>query len=447
MNIVSKEYMSHYKALVMLGTPIVIGQIGNIVLGFADTLMIGRYGMAELAAAGFVNTTFSLFIIFAMGFSYAITPIVGNMHGRGDDRGAGSVMKCALMANMLLAMMLLVPLGCLLAFIDRLGQPAELLPLMRPYLLVNIVSLPFVCWLNTFKQFFDGTGHTKTPMYVLLGGNVANIAGNWALIYGHLGLPEMGLLGAGISTMLSRMGMAVALTAVFFLNRRYRRYAQGFKAMPLRRVMFRRINAMGWPLALQMGMESAAFSLSAVLVGWIGTTALAAHQIMLTVSQLFYMIYYGMAAAVAVRISHFGGQGDYRGISISAKAGFVLILVVAALVSLPIFLLRHHIGAVFSDNAEVCLLVAQTTVMLIVYQFGDGMQCNYANALRGVGNVKPMIYISFFAFFLVSLPLSWLLGLHLGFGLMGVWAAYPVCLTMAGVLYWWCFRQTREVKV
>ncbi len=435
-------YGSHYRQLISLGVPIVVGQIGNVVLGFADTLMVGHHGMKELAAASFVNSMFVLFVVFALGFSYGLTPIVGSLFGRGEHGKIGGVIRCGVAANLMVAGIMLVLLAAFYCCIGLMGQPDELLPLMRPYLLVNIASVPFICLLNTFKQFFDAVGHTKTPMTVLVCGNVLNILGNYLLIYGALGLPELGLLGAGISTLLSRVAMAVALVAIFFLNRRYSVYAEGFKHGRVEAEGFRHVCSLGWPLSLQMGMEAASFSLTAVFVGWIGSMALAAHQVMLTISQLFYMVYYGMAAAVAVRVSHFYGQRDIAAVRHTAAAGFHLILVVAVCVSIPIFLLRGHISYVFTDSRAVCSLVAQTVIPLIIYQFFDGMQCTYANALRGISCVRPMMYVAFFSYFVVSLPLSWLLGIRLGFGLVGVWAAFPVCLMCAGVLYYLCFRRS-----
>lgn len=434
-----------YGPLVRLGVPIVVGQIGNIVLGFADTLMVGHHSMEELAAASFINTMTMLFVIFAMGFSYGLTPIVGGRFGRGETSSLGAVVRAGLVANTVLAVLLLGVLAVFYANIGRMGQPEGLLPLMRPYLLVNILSVPFVCWMNTFKQFFDAIGDTKAPMFVLLGGNVLNIIGNWLLIYGVGFFPELGLLGAGISTLLSRVAMAVAFAVMFFVSRRYSAYSRGFVAGRTDWQLLRRVNVLGWPLALQMGMETAAFSLSAVLIGWIGTTALAAHQVMITVSQLFYMIYYGMGAAVAVRVSYFHGQGDIASVRATATAGFRIILAIACVVSAPIFLLRGQISYWFTDSAEVSVLVAQTVVPLIVYQFGDGLQCTFANAMRGISHVRPMMYIAFFSYFVVSLPLGWLLGIRMGLGLVGVWWAFPVCLTCAGILYYTCFvRRLRD---
>lgn len=439
-----RRYTPHYKALVSLGVPIVIGQVGNIILGIADTLMIGHHSMLELAAAGFINTIFMLIILFAMGFSYGLTPVVGSIYGRGERRGIGGVVRNSLAANSLMAALLLVVAITFYLNLHRMGQPEELLPYMRPYLLVNIVSLPFICWFNTFKQFYDAIGHTKTPMFIFLGGNVINIFGNYVLIYGAFGFPELGLFGAGISTMLSRMLMFAASAMLLFLSPRYRVYRDGFLSSRLNAASFRRLNALGWPLSLQMGMEAAAFSLVAIFVGWLGSTALATHQVMLTVSQVFYMVYYGMAAAVAVRVSYFRGQGDSRSVSDTATAGFHIVMLLAAVFSVPIFLLRHHIGGWFTDDAAVCHLVSVVIIPLIVYQFGDGLQCTFANALRGIACVKPMMYIAFLSYFVISLPLSWLLGIQLGYGLVGIWAAFPVCLTCAGLLYWWKFRSKNE---
>ena len=440
MTTIFKKYGYHYKSLTVLGVPIVIGQIGNIVLGFADTLMVGHHSMHELAAASFVNSMFALFIIFAMGFAYGLTPVVGKLFGQGDRKSIGPVVRDGLAANTLLAAVLLIVLTTLYLNIGNLGQPEELLPLMRDYLLVNIVSMPFVCWGNTFKQFYDAIGHTKTPMFVLIGGNVMNIIGNYALIYGKLGMPELGLLGAGLSTAISRVAMAATFAILFFSLKRYKVYACGFLSGGVSRKGFRRMNAMGWPLGLQMGMESAAFTLTAIMVGWIGTTALAAHQVMITISQVFYMIYYGMAAAVAVRVSYYNGAGEKNNIRLTSNAGFHLILLVAVVVSIPIFLLRDTLGLWFNDSQEVCTLVSQTIIMMILYQFGDGMQCTFANALRGLSCIKPMMWIAFVSYFVISLPLSWFFGIHLNYGLIGIWTAFPISLMAAGMLYYTRFK-------
>lgn len=431
---------NHYSALLKLGLPIVIGQIGVIVLGFADTLMIGHHSTEGLAAASFVNNMFNLAIIFCTGFSYGLTPVVGSLFGQKKIDGVGGILKNSLAANTLLAFIVCLAMTVLYLNLSRLGQPEELLPHMRPYYLVLLVSLPFVLWFNAFKQFSDGITDTKVSMWILLGGNVLNIIGNYILIYGKLGFPEMGLTGAGISTLVSRILMVVVYLILFFGASRYKVFRQGFRKGHINKADFSLLNRLGWPIAGQMGMETASFSLSAIMIGWLGSTALASYQIMIAVSQICFMIYYGMGAAVSVRISNFYGQSDMENVRRTANTGFYLILIMAVCTSIPIFLLRNHIGGWFTDNEAVGLMVAQTIVPFLLYQFGDGLQINFANALRGIADVRLIMFFSFIAYFLISLPAGYLFGFVFDWGVVGIWSAFPFGLTSAGIMYYLRFR-------
>ena len=178
------SYTQHYKALLRLGLPIVVGQAGVIALAFADTIMVGHHSTEELAAASFVNNLFTLCIIFSTGFSYGLTPVVGELYGKGDRHRAGQALRSGLAANTLVALLLTAIMTVLYFFVDRMGQPPQLLPLIRPYYIVLLVSLVFVLLFNGFKQFADGITDTKTSMWILLGGNSLNVVGNYVLIYG-----------------------------------------------------------------------------------------------------------------------------------------------------------------------------------------------------------------------------------------------------------------------
>ncbi len=438
------KYRSHYSTLLRLGLPLVVGQVGTIVLGFADTLMVGHHSVDELAAASFVNTIMAIILVLALGFSYGLTPMIGQMYGRGETNDIGKTLKNGIYAATSLAALLVAILVAVFLCIHRMGQPEELLPLMRPYMIVNIVSVPFVCWFNALKQFFDATGHTKTSMYIMIIGNILNIIGNYLLIYGPAFFPEMGLLGAGLSTMASRIAMCALAFCLFFRHKEYSEFRQAFSTSTFSRHRFVEINKISWPVCLQMGMESSAFALTGIMVGWLGTAALATHQIMITVSQLFFMVYYGIAAAVSVRVSYFAGQREYAQMRPVAAAGFHITLFIGAVVSIPVFLLRHEIGYWFTDSSEVANMCAPVLVLMIVYQFGDGMQCIYSNALRGTAHVKPMMFIAFVSYFVVSLPTSYLLGIRMHLGITGIWTAFPICLSIAAVLYYLFFR--RKVK-
>ena len=441
-----KPFSTHYKDLTRLGLPIVIGQLGIIFVSFVDTFMVGHHGKSDLAAAGFVNNVFNLAIIFATGFSYGLTPIIGNLFGSGEKRKAGGMLRNALLANGSMSFILLAVMWLLYLNIGNMGQPGELLGIMRPYYLTLLLSLPFILLFNAFRQFADGITDTKTSMWILLTGNMLNIAGNYLLIFGKCGLPELGLLGAGISTLLSRMAMLAIFLVIFFNKKRYREYTLGFWHTKITRQNQKELFRIGLPVAAQMGMETASFSLAAVMIGWLGTTALAAHQIMCTVGQLGFMLYYGMAAAVAVKVSNYNGAGDIANIRRSANAGFHIILAMAFVASLLIFIARHHIGGMFSDDKDVAIMVAQLTVPFIISQFGDGLQSNFSNALRGIADVKPVMLYAFIAYIVVSLPVGYLFGFVLGMGITGVWFSFPFGLTCAGVLFYQRFRSTVRKK-
>ncbi len=437
-------YRTHYKALWHLGFPIVLGNVGVILLGFSDTLMIGHYGAKELGAAGFVNNVFAFAIVVSIGFSYGLTPLVGELFGRNQAQAIGAKLKNSLYANFFVS--ILISVGMLVFYLnmERMNQPEELIPLMKSYALTALASIPFVLLFNGFKQFADAITDTRISMWLLLGGNLLNIIGNFFLIYGIGPFPELGLLGAGVSTLFSRIVMLLVFIWIFFHAKRYAQYKEGFLKSFLNKKDFLQLNSMGWPVALQLGMETGSFSICAIMVGWLGALALAAHQIMITLSTFFFMLYIGMGAAIAIRVSYFKGLNDYLNLRRSATAGFHLILCMAVACSLIIWALHKDLGTWFTSDQQVTDLTVTLFLPLLLYQFGDGLQIAYSNALRGISDVKPVMYIAFLAYFLLSVPAAYFLGFVCGWGITGVWLSFPVGLTTAGVLYYWRFRkQTR----
>mgnify|MGYP002431962062 FL=1 len=412
-----------------------------IILGFADTMMVGHHSTTELGAASFVNNIINLVIITATGFSYGLTPIVGGLFGREELPQAGRALRCALLANLMAGAIMMAALGILYFNVGNIGQPKELLPYIKPYYLVLLASIPFVMLFNAFKQFTDSITETRTSMWILLTGNLLNIIGNYVLIYGKAGMPEMGVVGAGVATLLSRVVMVALFLFVFLSRKKMRPYREGFFVLGWSRQLVRRLVSLGTPIALEMGMETASFSLSIIMVGWLGTIALASHQVMITISQFTFMVYYGLGAAVAVRTSYFNGQDDRDNVRHTVVAGLQVMVALELLLSGIIFLLRNHIGGWFTDSAEVSSTVISLMVPFFIYQFGDGLQINYANALRGIADVKPLMVIAFIAFFVISLPVGYFCGFVLNFGLVGVWMAFPFGLTSAGVMMWYRFKK------
>lgn len=436
-----KPYKEHYKALIHLGIPIVIGQVGIVVVGLADNMMVGQYNTLHLAAASFVNSAFNIPILFGLGFSYGLTPLVGQFFGRRDKFHVGQLLRNSLLVNLCMGIFLTLLMTLVWYNLDKMGQPEELYPLIRPYFLLQLASLPFVMLFNSFKQFADGITDTRTPMYIMISANVLNILGNYILIYGKLGLPALGVVGAGISTLAARIIMFIAFAVLFYRSLHYRRYLVGYKRSRYNTADILSLNKMGWMIGLQMGLETALFSVTGIMIGWLGSIALAAHQVMVAISTLGFMIYYGVGAAVSVRVSNYFGRGDFANVRRTTMAGFHLILCLAVVASTIFLFSRELIGYLFTTSAEVTAIVSTLVYILVAYQFGDALQITYANSLRGIGDVVSMAVISFIGYFLIAMPVCYLCGFVFQWGIQGIWIGYPVGLTLTGTML--CLRYYR----
>ncbi|WP_298063259.1 MATE family efflux transporter [uncultured Rikenella sp.] len=429
-----RHYRFDYRELLKLGFPIMIGQLGVVIVGFADNLMVGRYGMDDLAAVSFVNSVFNIPILFGLGFSYGLTPLVGQSFGKGDTRQIGVLLKNSLLVNVLLGFLMMVAMGGILLNVEHLGQPAELLPRIRPYYALQSVSLLFVMLFNGFKQFADGITDTRLPMYILLGGNLFNVIGNYVLIYGKLGFPAMGATGAGLSTLLTRVLMPVVFAGIFFYGHRYRRYRSVFRSGAIGRTTLRKLVKMGTMVGLQMGIENGMFSIAGVMIGWLGAIELASHQVILSVSTLGILLYYGTGAAIAIRVSHFYGRGEIDSVRRTVTAGFHLMAVMAVVIGCAFLVLRPFMGRIFDAPPEVCHIVSVLMLILLTLQVGDVFQVTYANALRGMNDVTWMAAISFVGYFVLALPLCYVFGFTLHGGIEGIWWGFPVGLLSAGLM-------------
>lgn len=429
-------YKEHYKETIRLGVPIMLGQLGIIIVGFADNIMVGHHSTDELAAASFVNNFFNLAFIFGMGFSYGLTPIIGGLFANKEYAKAGETLKNSLFINFIVGVLISICMLLLLLNIDLLKQPEELKPYIIPYYVLQLFSVIFAMLFNSFKQFSDGTTDTITPMWITLGANILNIIGNYFLIYGKCGVPELGLTGAGISTLASRILTLVAFCILFARCSRYKEYLKGFKNGIVNRMNLSNLVRMGLPVGFQMGVETGSFSLSVIMMGWIGSIALAAHQVLGVITTLGFMVYYGIAAAVTIRVSSFKGWNDFTNIRRASFAGLHLIMVAALMVVLLIALFRDNMGYLITPEKEVVEMVALLAWSVILYQFGDGLQILFANALRGISDVKHMAYMAFACHFGLALPIGYFCGFLLDWGPIGIWCGFPISLTTLGILLW-----------
>ncbi len=470
---------SHIKAISLLGLPIVVGQLGVIVQGMADTIMVGQYGTPELSASALVNNIYNFIIFFLLGISYATTPITGAAFGRGDDESVSRSLKDSLIVNLSFSAILVFLLTVLYFNLDILGQPEKLMPLVRPYYLIIMLSLPFLAGFNALKQFVEAVGETNIPMHVMLVSNAINIALNAILIYGMMGLPEWGLFGAGLATFIARVFLFVTMLVVVFRGKRFKVWTEKLKGenakgktdsltahrsnRPPETGATRseategvdnpltshrsslsgsfRMARIGLPIAVQLCLESASFNIAGMFMGWIGDIPLAAHQVICTISTLVFMIQYGIGAAAAIRVSQFRGRGEWTEVRHATYSAWGLSATFSLLMVGGICLFREPITSIFTSDLRVQTLCYSLLPAFVLYQFGDCTQIIFSNSLRALEAVGRMLLYAIIAYLLVSIPMSYLLGIHLGFGAEGVWYGIPFGLTTAGLLFIYEFRR------
>ena len=426
--------------ILKIGLPIMLGQACVIILAFADNIMIGWHSVDELAASSFVNNILNLLIMTELGFAAGMTPIIGSHNGRGDVASVGLTLRNGLVVNGLIGLASVVLLAVVYALLGHFGQEPELLPLIRPYFVIVGISTLFSLGFNTLKQFTDGICRPVVSMVFLLLGNVVNIFGNWVLIYGKLGVPEMGLVGAGISTLFSRILIFAAFLLYILFSRSLRQYARAIKEAVLSLAEMKSIFTVGYPVAIQMALETSSFTFAAVMAGWLGVIELAAHQVVITISQLFFLMMQGLSFALSILVSNACGRGDYKGVREYAGKGYGMIVCISATLSILLYIFRYQAAGVFTDSPEVSAMAVSLFFVLFAYQFGDGLQLCFANVLRGLQDVKPIMKVAFVSYYIIAIPVAYLLGFKTSLGLLGIWLGFPVGLTIAGVFFFLRYR-------
>lgn len=436
---------NRYYSILVLALPLLVGQLGNIAVGFADNIMVGRHSTAELAAASFVNNFFNVAVFACVGFTYGLTPLMGALFSRGEYGQIGRYLRVGLRVNVLFTLFVSILMLVVYFLLGHMGQPEELLPLIRPYYLIVLAGMIPVCVFNVFAQWCFSIGNTMIPTVIMLGGNVLNVAGNYMLIYGAWGAPELGLPGAGISTLFARIVVMVTLVWLFLRMRRGRPYTGAFRHPGNVAGIPSKVARTGFPVAMQMFFETAAFSGSAIIAGLVGTVALAALQIVVVVGMFGFCIYYSIGGAMAIDLSHAAGRGDNTAMRRCAWAGYH-ITVIAMLIASALFIFAGpSIIGWFTEDTTVIATAAGVIFPLVLYQLGDATQINFANALRGTSHVGPMLYIAFVSYFVFGLPATYILAIPAGMGLYGIVLSFSISLFLAAALYFIFFmRATRS---
>jgi len=443
------KYKEQYRQNLLLALPVVLTQLGQILTQVVDNLMVGRYGgdaPEPLAAVSFGGSVFLIFFFAAIGIALGLTPLVGELYVQGDRRQSSALLQNGITFYVFLGVLISAAQYAFMPLMYRLGQPVEVVDMAIPYYNMMLASMPFVMLFFAFKQFLEGVGNTKVELAVTIVANIANCVFNWIFIYGHWGFPEMGVEGAGLGTLLARIMAAVLITGYFAWRSDYCAYLKMFALRYFSLGVVRRLLHIGLPISGQMFLESSAFIGTSIMMGWLGKEALSANQVTSTMSNSAFMIILSISAATTIRISHCYGRRDIGELSLAAKASYHLVLAWCMFTATMFILLRHLLPTLFTSNAEVIHISASLFVFTALYQLSDGLQNVSVGVLRGIQDVKIITPIAFVAYWLLNLPVGYLLAFRLGMGPMGLYAGYVVGLSSAAVLLIWRIR-TRVRKM
>ena len=430
-----KGYIPYYKRNLKVAVPIMLTQAGQITVNLADNIMVGHLGTAELAGVSFANSILILGMVFGIGFTQGLTPHVGKSFGKGDHARVGSLLESSITLNIIAGVILTLVMYGMSFFMNSMGQPEDVVLQAKLYYNTLLFSLlPFIVFFG-LRQFSEGIGITKYAMYITLVANAINIVLNWALIYGHLGFSPMGVKGAAIATLISRVIMLVSFLVIFFKLKYYNQYIKYFTEKLLNKNVIRDILKTSIPLSFQNLVEITAFSLSAIMVGWSGKTSLASHQVAMSMSSFSFMLALGVGAASTIRVSHQYGFGDYHAMRKEGFAAMHLSVALMSISGIAYILFRNYIPIIYTQDVLVRELAAKLLIIAALFQVFDAMQLSGLAALRALADVKIPLILSIVSYYLVCLPLGYLCGIVLGLGAVGVWIGLLLGLVFAAMLF------------
>ena len=443
-------YLPYYKRNLKVALPVMFTQFGAVMVGLADSIMVGHYGTADLAAVSFSNAIFFTVMVFSMGALMGVTPLVGHVHGRLEkllQQGTTdeeiehkheqitSYLANGLVFTAIMCLISLLFLAPCIPFLDAFGQEPEVVTCARPYYILIVLSIiPFLLFCFS-KQFLEGLGNTFVAMMITLGCNLLNILLNWVFIFGHWGFEPMGAEGAGWATLIARTLMPICFFIAMLAKADWRRYITAMRRYLITRREVEHLLTIGTPIGLQSFAEAFLFTASFVIIGWINKEALAAHHIANQMADLTFMLALGIGSATTIRVSHQLGKGDLQAVRMASNASIHLCLLMNTIGAAIMIFGRNYIPYIFTDDPEVIPIASTLLIIAGTLQYVDGLQCIGAAMLRGIQDVRVPMRIALFAYIAVGLPLGLALTFPFGLGAKGMWMAFVVALAIPAVLF------------
>ena len=436
----------HIRPNFLLAYPVMLSMLGQVMTGVADSVMIGWTGATPLAASSFANVFFSIPLFFGIGVSYAITPLVAQAEGAHEETKIIDTLKNGALINLVTGFILVILIFSIIPFMHSMGQPDDAVTLAIPYLSIIAIAIIPTMIFQTYRQFAEGLQRTRVAMIIVVGSNLINIVLNYLLIFGHYGFPELGLNGAGWATLISRCIMALSMMGYVFYGKKFQAFKTGFSIGKYSRTLISNMLHIGIPAGSQFIFEAGAFGFSALMMGWIGTTALAAHQIAINLATISYMTTSGLGAAAAIRVGNFFGQHDRNNMRGSAFTMIGMSVVLMMTWALLFIFGRHFLPSLYIDDQAVIELTASLLIVAAFFQLSDGVQVVTAGALRGLQDVKVPSLLIFVAYWIIALPLGYWFAFPLKMGANGIWIGLSIGLTLTATAMVVRFNRLSRLK-
>lgn len=418
-----------------------LGQLGHVLVGFADSVMVGELGPAPLAAVSLANSLAFIAFSIGIGFTFAITPLIAEAHTSNNVSRGQNYFQHGILMSLLLSIVLCVVLFLMKPIMYQMDQPPEVVEYASPYYDIIMYSMVPMLLFQAYKQFSDGMSQTQYPMWSAIFANVINVLLNYLLIYGKFGFPRMELIGAGLGTLISRILMLAFIMYIVHTKDVFSVFVNRIRFSNIKKRFVLKVFNVGYPSALQMFFEVGIFAGGILLTGMIGTKAQAANQISLNLATMTYMIAVGLSVTATIRVGNQKGLKDFVSLKRIALSVLLLMFVIDIFLAIGFVGLRNVLPLLYIDDMQVVEIAATLLIIAGLFQISDGIQVVFLGALRGLQDVKVPMIITFIAFWIIGFPVSYFLGLKTDLGALGVWIGMLVSLTLSAIMLYLRFEK------
>ncbi len=436
----SETYRHKLSQALNLAWPIIIGQLGTVLMGFFDTIQVGALGSEYIAASGFANNVYWLVNLLALGILFGVSPLVSEAFGEKNEWKAIGVFRSGIIVAAALAVLFSIGTWFFTQHIYLFKQDEIVNLPAQKYLRILNLSTVAMLMFSVCKQLFDGMGRTRVGMMVNLGGLLMNICLNWVLIYGNLGAPKLGIEGAAIATSITRVSMMLFMFGCIAYDKQIADLRIAYTRLQTQgKTYIKQILTIGIPAGLQFFFEVAAFSITQMMSGWLGVMFLASHQIAIGLASITFMVLTGISSAGTIMTGYAYGAKDKEDARVAGNTIFMLTIALEIVFAI-VFLAGHKLlPLLYTNDAELIKVTATLLLFAAFFQISDGLQSAAAGVLRGIQDVKIPSAIAFISYWLIMIPSSYYLGFHTSLGINGLWLGFIIGLTVAAVALMWRF--------